>query len=296
MPSYRASRLCLSLLALSTGAHALSVPFAPDKRAAAATAMTDAQMAAIKPYVFYESATYCRASTLVPNWNCGAWCDANPDFKPVAAGGDNSGTQPLRLVEGFVGYDPKTQEVVVSHQGTDLRSIEQLIEDFNLVFTNLDSTLFPGMSSDIKVYKGFQDAFKKRVSATDTLAAVQKAMSTFNTKKVVATGHSLGSAMALLESLYYHLNLPDANVRFFGTGLPRVGNQAFADFIDAAPLSASFLTNARDIFPRPAPERQENGDQHCSVGEVSLLHQNVSAHNGPYGGINIGNTGCNIPN
>jgi len=41
-------------------------------------------------------------------------CQANPDFVPIATGGDGSSVQ-----YWFVGYNPSSQEVIVSHQGTD---------------------------------------------------------------------------------------------------------------------------------------------------------------------------------
>jgi hypothetical protein len=41
-------------------------------------------------------------------------CQANPGFVPIATGGDGSSVQ-----YWFVGYNPSSQEVIVSHQGTD---------------------------------------------------------------------------------------------------------------------------------------------------------------------------------
>lgn len=41
-------------------------------------------------------------------------CQANPSFEPVASGGDGVDTQ-----FWFVGYNPTSDEVIVSHQGTD---------------------------------------------------------------------------------------------------------------------------------------------------------------------------------
>ena len=41
-------------------------------------------------------------------------CNANPGFETVASGGDGSDVQ-----YWFVGYNPSSQEVIVSHQGTN---------------------------------------------------------------------------------------------------------------------------------------------------------------------------------
>jgi hypothetical protein len=41
-------------------------------------------------------------------------CDANAGFETVASGGDGSDVQ-----YWFVGYNPSSAEVIVSHQGTN---------------------------------------------------------------------------------------------------------------------------------------------------------------------------------
>ncbi len=42
----------------------------------------------------------------------------------------------------------------------------------------------------------------------------------------------VGAALSLLDAMYLPLHLPDPMYRFVGYGLPRVGNQAFADYMD----------------------------------------------------------------
>ena len=56
------------------------------------TALGTTAIESFKPYTFFASAAYCQpAATLA--WNCGANCQANPTFKPIASGGDGDGTQ-----------------------------------------------------------------------------------------------------------------------------------------------------------------------------------------------------------
>lgn len=56
------------------------------------TALTAAQISAFRPYTHYASTGYCQpAATLA--WNCGANCQANPRFVPIASGGDGDRTQ-----------------------------------------------------------------------------------------------------------------------------------------------------------------------------------------------------------
>jgi hypothetical protein len=45
-------------------------------------------------------------------------CKANPGFMPVASGGDGDATQ-----YWFVGYNPASEEVIVSHQGTNVNDM-----------------------------------------------------------------------------------------------------------------------------------------------------------------------------
>ena len=75
---------------LSSFARAGVLP-APARRASI-TALSTSQIDAFTPYTWYASTGYCSpASTLA--WNCGANCEANPSFEPVASGGDGDETQ-----------------------------------------------------------------------------------------------------------------------------------------------------------------------------------------------------------
>jgi hypothetical protein len=59
---------------------------------ATVTSMTDAQVNALTPYTYYASAEYCNPS-VTATWTCGANCNANPGFRPIASGGDGSSIQ-----------------------------------------------------------------------------------------------------------------------------------------------------------------------------------------------------------
>ncbi|OAX37649.1 alpha/beta-hydrolase, partial [Rhizopogon vinicolor AM-OR11-026] len=179
------------------------------------TALTTSQIDALTPYTYYASAGYC-TNTQTLAWDCGTNCDANPNFKPVASGGNGDSVQ-----YWFVGYDPNLQTVIVSHQGTNPSKILPLVTDGNFFLTNLDSTLFPGISSNIKVHNGFRNA--QASTATDVLAAVESAMSTYRVTSVTMVGHSLGAAITVLDSVYLPLWLSKGTTfQTIGYGLPRV--------------------------------------------------------------------------
>jgi len=96
------------LCALSANAAPAIVEFSKRQ---SITALTSAQIAAFKPFTHFASTAYCNPSTTI-NWSCGgmiiedwsgillsSWrlflanCAANPDFIPVASGGDGSSVQ-----------------------------------------------------------------------------------------------------------------------------------------------------------------------------------------------------------
>ena len=138
-----------------------------------------------------------------------------------------------------------------------------------------------------------------------------------NASSVVVTGHSLGAALALLDSVYLSLHLPaGTRVRMVGYGMPRVGNHAFADYVDAmhsagsdsVTVTATHINNKKDpiaIVPgrflglaHPAGEvhiqddsgnlwvscsGHDNPSRFCSVGDVpNVIQSNISDHRGPY--------------
>ncbi|KIK91263.1 hypothetical protein PAXRUDRAFT_639687 [Paxillus rubicundulus Ve08.2h10] len=268
------------------------------------TALTTAQIDVFTPYTYYAGAGYCTPSRALA-WNCGATCAANAGFNPVAAGGDGASVQ-----YWFVGYDPSLNTVIVSHEGTDPSQIVPLVTDANFFLTNLNSTLFPGISSSIKVHDGFRAA--QESTATNVLAAVQTAMSRYSTTSVTMVGHSLGAAISLLDSVYLPLWLPAATTfQTIGYGLPRVGNQAFANYVDAN-LHLTHINNKEDPIPvipdmtlgfvHPTGEvhiedsgewaacpGQDNPSTQCIVGDVpQFLLGNLSDHSGPYNGIMMG--------
>ena len=150
--SFKLNAVVALIAALTTQTAALPAPVAvAEKRQGGITTLSQAQVAAFRPYSYYAATGYCTPRATLA-WNCGANCQANPQFVPVASGGDGVITQfcecfPLldwlgvgkecraRLgnaavysamrmklnesLAGYVGFDPTLGEVIVGHQGTD---------------------------------------------------------------------------------------------------------------------------------------------------------------------------------
>ncbi|KAJ7490876.1 Alpha/Beta hydrolase protein [Mycena latifolia] len=269
----------------------------------AITTLTAAQIGAFKPYTYYASAGYCApAATLA--WNCGANCDANPGFHPIASGGDGNAIQ-----FWYVGVDTALATVIVAHQGTDSSQILSVITDINFGQETLNATLFPGLSSSIKAHSGFANEQAK--TATQILAAVKSGLSKFAVKKVTFVGHSLGGAISLLDSVYLPLHITGVTFRSVLYGLPRVGNQAFADYMSFG-NTVTHINNKDDPVPtlpglilgfhHPTGEihiqdsnawdacpAEDNDSVLCTFGKVgNILGGDFGDHNGPYDGVGMG--------
>lgn len=110
------------------------------------------------------------------------------------------------------------------------------------------------------------------------------------------------------------MHIPNVKISYIGYGLPRVGNQAFANYIDGhdAIASVTHVNNKEDFVPilpgrflgfhHPSGEvhiqdsgawvacpGQDNTSDECTVGDVSnIFDGDESDHDGPYGGVEMG--------
>jgi len=273
----------------------------------AITTLTSAEIEEFKPYSFYAATAYCQPSQTL-SWSCGDLCTGNPTFQPYASGGDGSAVQ-----FWYVGWDPTLYSVIVAHQGTNPASFLADLTDIDLILGSLDSTLFPGLSSSIEVHQGFANEHAQ--TAQTILAAVLTLLNQHNGRTVTVTGHSLGVALALLDSVYLPLHLPvGISVNMIGYGMPRVGNAAFANYLDATLNgSRAHINNKEDPVPTLPPQflgyvhptgevhiqdsgawdvcpGQDNPSDLCIVGDVpNVLFGDISDHLGPYDdGISMG--------
>lgn len=144
----------------------------------------------------------------------------------------------------------------------------------------------------------------------------------FNATNVIVTGHSLGAAIGLLDTVFLASRLdPSINIRSVGFGLPRVGNKEWADFVDKAvqdrKIDFEFFVNGDDPVPRVPPvalgfqhpsgeifQTDENGsietvrcpgqeNENCSASS-SLLEADIQDHDGPYAGVELGSDFCTL--
>ncbi|KAH8833451.1 alpha/beta-hydrolase [Flagelloscypha sp. PMI_526] len=306
----------ISVLVASGILQMLGVHAMPMRRST--TKLTAAQIDQFTPFTHWVGAASCPAS-VTKTWTCGAHCDAHPGFNTTAAGGDGG-----EIPFWFVGFDPDLQAVMVGHQGTDFSDPASVFNDVKFLKSPLDANLFPGVPEGVEAHDGFKTAHAR--SAADVLNAVKTTMSTHSTNKIVTVGWSQGGALALLEGVYLHLTLPQADVDVYGYGMPRVGNQEWANFVDQTmPGKVTRITNQDDPVPtlpgRSFPleyhhvsgERhitndgswvlcpgQDSTDSQCSTGQlggINVFHTDPHDHAGPYNGIFVtcSNTPVKLP-
>ncbi|KAH9854697.1 alpha/beta-hydrolase [Lenzites betulinus] len=291
---------------LSAATAALAAP--TSKRSV--SALSSDQLASFAPFTQFARAAYC-PSDKIANWQCGQACDALPGFQPTLTGGDGDAVQRF-----FVGYWPDQNSVVVSHEGTDPIQFKSDLTDINFFLQDLDSQLFPGQGSDPQVHNGFAEEHNK--TASTILDEVNKLISDKGANQVMVIGHSLGGALAELDSLFFSLQLPSTvHVKGVTYGTPRVGNKAFASLIDDKVPDFVRINNEKDLIPivpgrflgfeHPHGEihitapgsavscagDDDGDDKTCSDKTVSnIFFGNILNHLGPYEGISIGTIFC----
>jgi len=301
----------LAVLPLLLLLPALGVFAVPAIRSAATvTNLTPAQISSFAPYTQFARAAYCNP-LIVQGWQCGEACDAVPGFTATLTGGDGDTVQYY-----YVGYWSTQNTVVVAHQGTDPTQLVADLTDVDILMANPDPTLFPGLSSSIEVHQGFADEHAK--TATTILAEVKRLLSQYGANSVTLVGHSLGGALAELDTLYMKLNLPSSvSIHAFTYGTPRVGNDAWAAYFDSQITDFKRINNEKDIVPivpgrflgflHPAgeihivsaddvvacPGEDDATDAQCTIKTVpNIAEGDLLNHLGPYEGIYIGTVFC----
>ncbi|KAJ6621868.1 Alpha/Beta hydrolase protein [Mycena sp. CBHHK59/15] len=304
------------LLTAFTAVLGAPAPFVRSKARAApaaVTALSASDLSALDPFTQFARAAYCPVDKLMA-WDCGEACDATPASRqPLPAEWE---TRSSSSFNSLVGYYPKSNSVIVSHQGTDPVKLMSDLTDLNVFKGELNSTLFPGdLPAGTEVHSGFRD--EHALTADEIQAEVKRLIAE---KGATQVGHSLGGALAELDALSLRLNLPTSvgvNAVTFGT--PRVGNQEFVQFFDSQVTDFKRVNNENDLVPTvpgrflgfvhpqgeihivddstgdivACPGNDDATDAKCQIKTVpSILSGNIINHLGPYNGIFIGSIFC----
>ncbi|KAF8308331.1 alpha/beta-hydrolase [Clavulina sp. PMI_390] len=263
---------------------------------ASVTVLSNDSVNAFHQHALLAQAAYCSEPQV-----------ALPTIDYILTGGDGGSTPRF-----FVGHDPASNAIVVAHEGTNSQDPFSLAIDAQFIRKDLNTTFFPNAPSGIEVHDGFGKTFA--LTADLILSTVQKALSDNNANTVLVSGHSLGAALATMTSTFLKQNLANTNISTVVFGLPRVGNQAWADFVDANLPDLRHMHNKHDPIPTIPPEflgfvhpsgevfvqpdapndtvfcpGQENGN--CSDSN-DTIDDSLSDHGGPYTGLRMGRSAC----
>eukprot|EP00608_Synchroma_pusillum_P010656 CAMPEP_0198428638 /NCGR_PEP_ID=MMETSP1452-20131203/6683_1 /TAXON_ID=1181717 /ORGANISM="Synchroma pusillum, Strain CCMP3072" /LENGTH=272 /DNA_ID=CAMNT_0044149035 /DNA_START=75 /DNA_END=893 /DNA_ORIENTATION=+ len=150
----------------------------------------------------------------------------------------------LTDVQGFVGYLPYRETIYVVIRGSE--SLRNWIANLDFEFRDLDSTC-----DDCQVHEGFSRA--AYLVSDDAINSVASLKESYPGAKIVATGHSLGGAVAHLLALILRTYYDDVELYTFGS--PRVVNEEFADVNNALLGDKSFrVVHNTDVVPHMPPE------------------------------------------
>ncbi|KII92719.1 hypothetical protein PLICRDRAFT_482426 [Plicaturopsis crispa FD-325 SS-3] len=132
----------------------------------------------------------------------------------------------LTDTQGFIARDDERQEIIVAFRGS--QEPGDAITDAAIALVPLVS---PGVNAEgARVHSGFMNAYNS--VAAIILATVKAQRAAYHNYTFVATGHSLGGALASLCGLSHKSNFPKATVKLYTFGQPRTGDPAYAALVD----------------------------------------------------------------
>ncbi|KAM5344829.1 hypothetical protein ACJ41O_010691 [Fusarium nematophilum] len=230
----------LSALTLAVASPLASVQDYADALEKRAVSVSQSDLNNFKFYIQHGAAAYCNSETPAgQKITCGG--NACPAVQGNAATVVASFLGSKTGIGGYVSSDAARKEIVFSVRGSS--NIRNWLT--NLDFDQSDCSL----TSNCGVHTGFQNAWNEIASATkDAVAKARKANPSF---KVVATGHSLGGAVATLGAA--NLRAAGVPVDIYTYGAPRLGNSALSAFISSQAGSEFRVTHGSDPVPRLPP-------------------------------------------
>ncbi|KAK7030061.1 Alpha/beta-hydrolase [Favolaschia claudopus] len=294
-------------LASSFVERGFSSPLSRRDNATAPLTNADVQSRDLVSIAAFAAAAYCVRAGV---WNCGQACETIPDTQLIFTIGDNAATP-----DAYVAYSQSRNQIIVGHEGTDPTVLLSIKNDVKFSPTPLLTVLnVAGTPPDVEVHNGFQTAWVQ--TSTLVLNAVKQVQAQVPDASVLVTGHSLGAAISLLDAIFLKQQLPsNTSVQVVGFGRPRVGNAAFATWVDGMFGDKNTFVVSRDD-PVPHVPLLAQGFQHTS-GEIWIKDNTttltcdgqenpncsdtigvldaatgVSDHTGPYFGVNMGHGSC----
>ncbi|KAL1412036.1 hypothetical protein Q8F55_003033 [Vanrija albida] len=196
-------------------------------------------------WAHYQAAVYCGPARF-DHWQCGENCDAVGPTAVIGYGGDNEANPWWYVAD-------RGDTLVIAIAGTNTKSAKSIAIDLNILLVPADRGLFPD-SKGVLVHAGVQDAFRRM--APGLTAAVRKGLALPGPpRRVTVLGHSLGGAIGHLVAVYLQRLLPEVVVIARPFASFRVGNPAWANYVDATLGDrAQHMVNFNDVVPHLPPK------------------------------------------
>lgn len=174
-------------------------------------------------------------------------CSACKDYPGVVAKTFTSEKE----CNGYVGYYPEDNEIIVAFSGTDPFNLRMWIDDLDFFKTDYPYCTDIGC----QVHEGF---YKTYLSAVDQIRNLTESyLAQYPTASISCTGHSLGAALAshCAADLYAQFSPSHPNLVYtspYTFGLPRVGDETYANWFksDALPFDSYRVVHRKDPVPQ----------------------------------------------
>lgn len=187
-------------------------------------------------FCLYSYAAYCPSSQ-IQSWNCSR-CQHNSTVSDFQTTSIVTSMDEL----AYIGFNSEYKQIIVSFRGsTNLKNWIQ-----NLKFIH---TLYP-YCDGCKVHKGFWEVWQSMKD--QVMRAVSGLHRQHSNYDIIATGHSMGAALATLASVDIQRNVSGTvPVYAWNLGSPRVGNAQFADWYrnSSGIAHSQRIVNWKDIVP-----------------------------------------------
>ena len=188
-------------------------------------------------YSRYAYAPYCDTSMRTKAWNCEN-LSLNEDFTcPVLF---HAEVEPKFELGYLIFYNPERNFLGVSFRGSV--SFKNLLTDLNMGLSPLkwgtrDKFRPPQkIPKEVKIHTGFHEAYI--AIRKGLMERLSESCKEYNTSKLVFTGHSLGGALATITAVDFHDQYGFGDqITIASYGQPRVGNAAWAQYLESLPFS-----------------------------------------------------------
>ncbi|KAL4078256.1 Alpha/Beta hydrolase protein [Scleroderma yunnanense] len=142
-------------------------------------------------------------------------------------------TNIVTAMHGFVARDDKRNEIVVSIRGT--KEVSSILIDASVMLTPLQGIGLPPSTSQEsseqpRVHTGFLVAYQSIAHAMLNVLGPQ--IDAYSTYRVIATGHSLGGAIASIASIAIRNSYPRTSISLYTIGQPRTGDLMYAALVE----------------------------------------------------------------